>query len=233
MAEALKEFEGASPQLDLIMTDIHMPEGDDPNPDDKSGILLKNYVKDRQPRLPVGCYTAHFSDNTLTDEELEGFDLMWGRGTHTSRQLDELTVEAVGVATLYRHREEALHDDLLFRLRSDYSIKVPEAEILRHLILDGSAGPVEGPLHDAGYRLRMLRASSDPIGSQPFVVWVNHNDEGVETEVYGFAKLYAFGADEPAALHELFEVMSLQHAHIRAGGGKSGRLGTFLSRVLG
>lgn len=237
--DAKRELE-ASPVPDLILTDLHMPEdeaagapgGPSDTSRDVSGLELRDLVRRRFPTVPIGCYSAYYTDETMPEEEWSKFDISFKRGMLTPTQLDEEIQRAVGLANGQMMRRQAEYDDLLAEERSRHVVAIGSAEVVRRLSLEHDAATlVEGRLREAGYELRLV-APQGPLGSaEPLIVWVCPAAEGVEVEAYGFGEVYAFGEGEGEAMARLFELMSVYRERFLREATNSRLLG-FLERVL-
>jgi len=229
------------PLVDLVVTDIHMPE-DASDEDDKSGIALARHVHENFRDVPVAGYSAYFSDVDLEAEDLGIFDAIFPKGNQSADALAGQVEKCVALAIAARDRRLARLEERLDELRREYEVTIPEVEVVRRLSLDPDLdrnnGLVEGPLGEAGYRLRLVTASSINA-SEPFVVWVwtSADDEGVHVEVYAQPDLYAFGDNEADALSQLAELMRLvaedsRHSRIPISPRLRG-LYSFVGRVFG
>lgn len=229
----------ASPVPDLIVTDIHMPEGDPTETQpydadrDISGIKLQRYVRLHFPTVPIGCYSAYYTDESLPDDALKGFDFKLKRGTRTPTELEADIEEAVKLGTQHMLRRQAQYDDLLADLRNRHAANEPRGDVFRRLALEGEGQAlVEGQLGDAGYRLRLVGTGGALSSKEPIIIWTCPAAGGVETEVYGYGALYAYGPTEDAAIGRLLELMYARRDLLRAAPEDDEHLLAFLERML-
>ena len=205
--DAMREL-GTTPLVDLLVTDIHM--ADDDHPDDKSGIDLAREVRLLWGDIPIAGYSAKFAEDELSDDDRRVFDLSFPKGRQS---LDDLTaqVEAcVRLANQHRLRRTAERERELERLRREFAVTLPDAQVLRSFEPDGTASvTIEEPLRRAGYRLRLVSASREQAVREPFPVWLVASEAGWEAEVYGIPELYGFGSSEVEAIDHLVELMVL------------------------
>ena len=230
--DALREL-GTTPMVDLLVTDIHM--ADDDNPDDKSGIDLARTVRSLWGDIPIAGYSAKFAEDDLSDDDRGVFDLSFPKGRQS---LDDLTAQVdacVKLAYLHRLRRTAEREQELERLRRDFAVALPDTQVLRSFAPDGDASvSIEEPLRRAGYRLRLVSASHERALREPFAVWLVSSEAGWEAEVYGIPELYGFGANEIDAIDHLVELMVLSAQELASVSlsAELERVASFLSRTL-
>lgn len=207
-AEAEAEL-SRMPLVDLVVTDIQMPE-DAAAIDDESGVLLARYVRDTFNNVPVAGYSAIFeADHFLAPDGL--FSLVFPKRAQSLEALEFQVAQCVELAITTHELRIADSLERLESLRREYEAQSPYVEVQRRLSVDATAGDlasIEGTLGAAGYRLRLV--SSDAFRTQdPVVVWVVSNESGFDCEVYGQPELYAHGKTEQEALALLAELMAL------------------------
>jgi CheY-like chemotaxis protein len=234
MKDAIRELT-ATPMVDLVVTDIHMP--DEPGrANDKSGIEFARYVRQTWNDLPIAGYSAHFTEDELTADELQVFDMSFPKGRQRAKDIEKQVEACVSLAQEHRARRAADYDDTLERLRRDYEVRIPVTEILRQLQPDASASAnVEGPLQKAGYRLRLISADGASGRREAFAVWLLRTKAGWEAEIYGYPELYSFGATEQTATESLIELMALFHQELASDEPslpQVERLALFLNRIF-
>jgi len=236
-SEAEREL-AQTPRVDLVVTDIHMPETASDS-EDRSGIDLARHVKQHFVGVPVAGYSAYFEGSDLGGAVDEVFDVIFRKGHTGGTNLESQIAECVTLAEGARDRRIAKYEDKLDDLRRRYESETPSVNVVRRLALDpdpAHSGMVEGPLGAAGYRLRLVSAQSIN-GAEPFVVWIRPEQDGIQAEVYGRPELYSYGADEQAALGNLGELMHLISQDEGAvGEGPSPGIRSlydFLARILG
>jgi CheY-like chemotaxis protein len=230
--DALREL-GATPLVDLLVTDIHM--ADDDHPDDKSGIDLARIVRERWIDLPIAGYSAKFAEDDLSPEERGAFDLSFPKGRQSLSELMTQVEACVALANQHRLRRAAERERELERLRNDVAASVPPAQVLRHFDADGSANlAVEDSLARAGYRLQLVPARPEQHVREPFAVWLVPGTVGWEAEVYGYPDLYGFGRTVGDAVDHLVELMSLLAHELRGASAAPAiaRMAAFLDRTL-
>lgn len=233
MKDAIRELT-ATPLVDLVVTDIHMPT-ESGEETDKSGVEFARYVRRGWDDLPVAGYSAHFTEDQLTEEELGVFDLSFAKGRQRARDIEVQVEACVALALDHRARRAADYDDTMARLRREYEVRAPVTELLRQLQPDATGNAaVEGALQKAGYRLKLISASSGR--REAIAVWLLRTKEGWEAEVYGYPELYAFGGTEQAVTESLIELMALFHEEFTESNAPSlprvERLEAYLSRIF-
>ena len=232
--EALREL-GSTPLIDLLVTDIHM--ADDSHPNDKSGIELARAVRAMWADIPIAGYSAKFAEDELSHDERGAFDITFAKGRLNVDDLLAQTQACVALAQRHRLQRAADRDEALARLRREFAVTVPSADVLRRFEPDGAANVViEAQLLRAGYRLQLVSASSQRALRESFPVWLVSGEGGWEVEVYGHPELYAFGTNESDAVDHLVELMALVAAELRAARPATRaveQLADFLARTLG
>jgi CheY-like chemotaxis protein len=245
-----------TPLVDLVVTDIHMPSTES-DVDDESGVRLAQYVRAHFEHVPIAGYSAYFSESELEIKDWKGFDLafpkdhsdqskwsafdrFYSKGRNSAKALEKQIEECVDLAMKRRDYRVAHQEDELGRLRREYESKLTTLEVRRRLSLDEDksavTSAVEGPLGEAGYKLRLVSVASSLDSSELFVVWVSHDGQGAHVEVYAYPELYAQGADEVEALSTLGELMGFFRKEMaqdaREASPRVRALDVFLARVF-
>lgn len=209
-SSAIREL-SHTPRPDLVVTDIHMPEGPD-DTDDVSGYELAKYIRANYKGLPVAGYSAFFADSELSGEVHSAFDEVFPKGAGGAGKLRGQVERCVHLAMESRENRLAEFLDRMDTLRDEYVAKVPPAEVRRRLALDPDAekdgSRVEGKLGEAGYRLRVVSVP-DRSSREPMIVWSIRDSTGYYVEAYGRPELYAHGDSENLAVERLAELLSL------------------------
>jgi CheY-like chemotaxis protein len=202
--EAIREMR-ASPGVDFVLTDIRLG----PATDDKSGVSLAKYVKQTDPDVEVGGYSAYFGPEELKND-VDTFDYVWPKGLEGV--IDEIVEVCRASATEHRKQRAQTAFDVHVFLRRGYEEAHPEVEVLRELRLGGGfQAPVEAALNAAGYRLKLIDATRAGL-TQPIIVWLSPADGGVEAEIYGQPALYAFADTDEGAIAEVVQLLHLYAA---------------------
>jgi DNA-binding NtrC family response regulator len=192
----------ASPGIDLVLTDIRLAPSDG---DDKSGVKLARFVHSAHPHLPIVGYSAYFSANDLSDDEIDLFDYAYNKGAESIKEIQVNLDKCAELAFHSRRERKRRAEARLADATGQTSERI--LEIVRSATLAEVEG-VEQVLHEAGFRLKLVRIPSAG-NTEPLIVWIRGESGSVDVEVYGHSTLYATGDSEGDALERLVDLIQV------------------------
>jgi CheY-like chemotaxis protein len=195
------------PGIDLVVTDINLSRED---PYDKSGVDIARHVRETRPGVPVAAYSGQLTEDALSTDEVELFDLRMIRGGYTKRaELSRMFDRCVQLASDGRRQRATAMEDRLEMLRRTYAQLHPEVEVILTLSPDTpSQTPSDAVLEREGFRLRAVGPDVSH-GRRTFLIWSRPTAGETEIEVYGYPNLYAYGPTESVAVERLVELLGL------------------------
>ncbi len=193
--EAVRRItDNSMPKFDLLFTDIDLTGGDFP---DKAGVAFARYARQMIPDIPlVGC-SGQFSEDDLSDQDREVFDIWWSKG-RLGENLSVIAEDTLTRAILY-HRSRYPQS-----ATNKFYQPVESIAIDAELFTPKSNYEFEA----AGYEKTIIEPSTTNGLVEPFAVWVKDGVEGVELEVVGCGAIFSWGdtlEDAEAGLMEIIE----------------------------
>jgi hypothetical protein len=160
--------------------------------------------------VPIAAYSAQLTEENLTEEEVQLFDLRMIRGGYTKRaDLSRMFDRCVELASEGRDQRLVAMEDRLEGLRRSYARVHPEVEVILTLSPGTqSQTPSDAVLEREGFRLRAVGPDVSH-GRRTFLIWSRSGTGETEVEVYGHPQLYAYGASEAVAVERLVELLGL------------------------
>jgi len=192
----------ASPGIDLVLTDIRLAPSDG---DDRSGVKLARFVNSAYPDIPIVGYSAFFSADDLSDDELAHFDYAYNKGAESIKEIRVNLDKCAELAFRSRKERRSRAEARLADAAGQTSERI--LEIVRSATLAEVEG-VEQVLHEAGFRLKLVRIPSAG-NTEPLIVWVRGHAGSIDVEVYGHSNLYVTGGSEEEALEHLIDLIQL------------------------
>jgi CheY-like chemotaxis protein len=192
----------ASPGIDLVLTDIRLAPS---NGDDRSGVKLAHFVKSAYPEIPIVGYSAFFSAKDLSVDEFAQFDYAYNKGAESIKEIRVNLDKCAELAFRSRRKRRSRAEVRLAAAADQTSERI--LEIVRSATL-AEVGGIERVLHEAGFRLNLVKIPS--AGNiEPLIVWVRDHAGSVDVEVYGHSTLYVTGDSEEEALEHLIDLIQV------------------------